>query len=57
MKKVPKGRSVTELEMWHGALRNPKATQALFYFRDDDFNKQVRPHLQTHTHTYTQTHR
>ena len=41
MKKVPKGRSVTELEMWHGALRNPKNTQALFYFRNDDFNKAV----------------
>jgi hypothetical protein len=41
VKKVPKGRSVTELEMWHGALRNPKATQALFYFRDDEFNKGV----------------
>src|SRR5439155_8539155 len=30
-----RGRSVTELEIWHGVLRAPDAAErALFYFRD-----------------------
>lgn len=41
VKKVPKGRSVTELEMWHGALRNPSVSKAHFYLRDPAFVQQV----------------
>eukprot|EP01113_Clastostelium_recurvatum_P018405 TRINITY_DN2169_c0_g1_i12.p1 TRINITY_DN2169_c0_g1~~TRINITY_DN2169_c0_g1_i12.p1 ORF type:complete len:2586 (+),score=522.10 TRINITY_DN2169_c0_g1_i12:146-7903(+) len=36
------GRSVTELEMYHGCLRDPKNNEnALFYLRDSAFNKLV----------------
>jgi hypothetical protein len=41
LKRVPKGRSVTELEMWHGALRNPAASKAFFYLRDPALVREV----------------
>ncbi len=36
-KNYPKGRSVTELEMYYGALRNAQDTEAFFYMRDNSF--------------------
>jgi len=47
VKKFPKGRSITELEMWYGALLNPAAAQALFYFRDPSFMSTIPPEQRT----------
>lgn len=42
LKSYPAGRSVTELEMHYGALKDPSnAKQAFFYFRDQSFVSQV----------------
>jgi len=36
-KKYPANRSITELEMYYGALRCPTAAECFFYFRDPSF--------------------
>jgi telomerase protein component 1 len=42
LKTYPSGRSVTELEMHYGALKDPSpANHAFFYFRDNSFVAQV----------------
>ena len=37
----PKGRSITELEMHYGALKNPSEGEALFYYRDPSFLNEI----------------
>eukprot|EP01090_Pellita_catalonica_P022069 TRINITY_DN8444_c0_g1_i1.p1 TRINITY_DN8444_c0_g1~~TRINITY_DN8444_c0_g1_i1.p1 ORF type:complete len:910 (+),score=188.39 TRINITY_DN8444_c0_g1_i1:83-2812(+) len=41
VRNYPQDRSVTELEMYYGALRDPDLTQGFFYFRDSSFASDV----------------
>lgn len=40
-KKYPQDRSITELEMYYGALRCPDASESFFYFRDPFFMSSI----------------
>eukprot|EP00005_Dracoamoeba_jomungandri_P014410 CAMPEP_0174272484 /NCGR_PEP_ID=MMETSP0439-20130205/51414_1 /TAXON_ID=0 /ORGANISM="Stereomyxa ramosa, Strain Chinc5" /LENGTH=2345 /DNA_ID=CAMNT_0015363075 /DNA_START=11 /DNA_END=7048 /DNA_ORIENTATION=+ len=40
-KNYPQGRSITELEMYYGALKHPEDSESFFYFRDPSFMDEI----------------